>query len=201
MGKQLGFHIDSRYCSGCKTCQVACKDRADLKVGQLWRRVYMYEDGGWFKVGAAWRSSVASYWVGISCNHCENPKCVDICPTGAMQKREEDGVVMVNTDLCVGCRSCAMACPYDAPQYNPDTGKMGKCDACSDRRAEGKRPVCVDACPFQLITFGPMDELEKTKGGTPWVKGMADPRLTRPSLLINPATGAARSPQEGKGNQ
>lgn len=194
MGKQMGFFVDAAYCSGCKTCQVACKDRADLAVGQLYRKVESYEEGGWVKEGEAWKSNLVAYWLSISCNHCEDAPCVKVCPTGAMQKRAEDGVVLVDGSRCVGCQSCVWACPYDAPQYNPATGKVGKCDLCADRLAEGKRPVCVDACPFQLIQAGEITELEETYGGTAWIKGLINPNRTRPAYRIHPPKGAMSSP-------
>ncbi|HWI51547.1 MAG TPA: DMSO/selenate family reductase complex B subunit [Symbiobacteriaceae bacterium] len=200
MSKQLGFFVNSMQCAGCKTCQVACKDRANLEVGQLFRKVVKHEEGDWVKRGNAWISNVTAYWLSISCNHCENPACVNVCPTGAMHKRAEDGVVMVDQDRCVGCQSCVWACPYDAPQYNPTIGKVAKCDLCADRLAEGKRPVCVDACPFQLISFGEIDKLEQEKGGTAWIKGLANPTRTKPALRINPPKGAINSPigRDGK---
>jgi anaerobic dimethyl sulfoxide reductase subunit B len=199
MSKQLGFYVNSANCAGCKTCQVACKDRANLEVGQLYRKVVKYEDGGWAKQGNAWVSNVTAYWISVSCNHCENPACVNVCPTGAMHKRAEDGVVMVDQDRCVGCQSCVWACPYDAPQYNPEIGKVGKCDFCADRLADGKRPVCVDACPFQLISFGEVEKLEQEKGGTAWIKGLANPNRTKPALRINPPKGAINTPIGGDG--
>ncbi len=193
MAKQLGFHVDATYCAGCKTCQVACKDRSNLEVGQLFRKVVMYENGEWAMVSGTWRNNVTAYYLSISCNHCADPTCVKVCPTGAMHKRE-DGIVMVDQEKCVGCQSCVWACPYDAPQYNPETGKIGKCDLCADRLDQGLRPVCVDACPFQLISAGDIEELAAEKGGTDWVKGLVDPQRTQPSLRINPPKGAMTSP-------
>lgn len=200
MSKQLGFFVNSANCAGCKTCQVACKDRANLEVGQLYRKVVKHEDGDWVKRRNAWISNVTAYWLSISCNHCENPACVNVCPTGAMYKRAEDGVVLVNQDRCVGCQSCVWACPYDGPQFIEKLGKVGKCDLCADRLAAGKRPVCVDACPFQLISVGEIDKLEQEKGGTAWIKGLADPNRTKPALRINPPKGAINSPigRDGK---
>lgn len=111
-----------------------------------------------------------------------------------MHKRAEDGVVLVDQEKCVGFQSCVWACPYDAPQYNPKAGKVGKCDLCADRLAEDKRPVCADACPFQLISVGDIEELEKEKGGTAWIQGLVDPNRTKPSLRIKPPKAAIASP-------
>jgi len=194
---QYGFFVDAKYCVGCKTCQIACKDRNNLEVGQLFRKVNNYEEGGWVQRGNAWVNNVTSYWLSIACNHCADPACTKACPTGAMYKREDNGLVLNNPDDCVGCQSCVWACPYDAPQYNPETGKVHKCDGCIDRVEAGQRPVCVDACPYQLIQFGDIEELESKNGGTAWVKGLAEPTRTNPSLRINPPAGAISSPIGG----
>ncbi|MFC1886912.1 DMSO/selenate family reductase complex B subunit [Thermodesulfobacteriota bacterium] len=191
MGEQLGFHIDAQYCSGCKTCQIACKDKNDLEVGQLWRKVTLHEHGEWMKQGAIWQQNVSAYWITMSCNHCENPACVEVCPTGAMHKRKTDGIVVVDQECCAGCQSCSQACPYDAPVYHSQTNTVRKCDFCRDRLAEGNRPACVDACPYQLIHFGSLAELEAEKGGTAWVKGLVEPTLTRPALRLTPNKAAA----------
>jgi Fe-S-cluster-containing dehydrogenase component len=76
------------------------------------------------------------------------------CPTGAMQKRPKDGIVYVDESLCVGCKSCITACPWGAPQWNPDTGKAVKCDYCMDRIDQGLRPACVTKCVTQCLHFG-----------------------------------------------
>ncbi len=77
-----------------------------------------------------------------------------------MHKRD-DGFVVVNEEVCIGCRYCHMACPYGAPQYNAAKGHMTKCDGCYDRVADGKKPICVESCPLRALDFGPIDELRK----------------------------------------
>ena len=139
MGKQYGFYIDSAKCTGCKTCQLACKDYKDLQVDVSFRRVYEYTGGSWQADGNAWNNSVFAYYLSIACNHCADPACTKVCPSGAMHKRAEDGLVAVNEDVCIGCKSCAMACPYGAPQYDPRKGHMTKCNGCNERVAEGKK--------------------------------------------------------------
>ncbi|EDV9796881.1 dimethyl sulfoxide reductase subunit B, partial [Salmonella enterica subsp. enterica serovar Livingstone] len=86
-----------------------------------------------------------------------------VCPSGAMHKRD-DGFVVVNEEVCIGCRYCHMACPYGAPQYNAAKGHMTKCDGCHDRVADGKKPICVESCPLRALDFGPIDELRKKHG-------------------------------------
>ena len=100
--KQYGFFVDSTKCTGCKTCQVSCKDEKNLDLGPKLRRVYEYGGGSWTQQDNIWVQNVFSYYLSIACNHCSSPTCVTGCPTGAMHKREEDGLVVVNQDLCVG---------------------------------------------------------------------------------------------------
>lgn len=144
MAKQYGFYINSAKCTGCKTCQLACKDFKDLPVDVNFRRVYEYAGGSWQADGNTWTNNVFAYYLSVACNHCADPACTKVCPSGAMHKRGEDGLVVVNEEVCIGCKSCAMACPYGAPQYDARKGHMTKCDGCYQRVAEGLNPVCVD---------------------------------------------------------
>ena len=146
--KQYGFYIDSQRCTGCKTCELACKDYKDLTPDVSFRRIYEYCGGGWKQEGEAWTQDVFSYYLSISCNHCEDPACAKVCPSGAMHKRE-DGFVVVNQDVCIGCKYCSMACPYGAPQYNEAKGRMTKCDGCFERVEVGKKPICPECSAKQ----------------------------------------------------
>jgi anaerobic dimethyl sulfoxide reductase subunit B (iron-sulfur subunit) len=203
--KQYGFFVDSSKCTGCKTCQVSCKDEKDLAVGPKFRRVYEYGGGTWEKVGKAWKQDSFNYYLSISCNHCAEPTCVKGCPTGAMHKRKEDGLVVVNQDRCVGCRYCEMRCPYGAPQFDAEKKVMSKCDGCYERVAVGKKPVCVDSCPQRALDFDDIELLRKRYGNNNSVAPLPDPSLTKPSLVIRAhadarsfgdKTGAIQNPQE-----
>ena len=185
--KQHGFHVDIFKCTGCKTCEMACKDAHDLEVGVNWRRIYEYTGGDWTRDGACWNQNVFSYYVSLSCNHCEKPACVKACPSGAMHKRSEDGLVVVNGEVCVGCKYCEMACPYGAPQYNPAVRHMTKCTGCYDLLAEGLKPICVAACPLRALEFGPMDELRTKYGRGVTVAPLPVSTLTTPNLLVHPS--------------
>jgi anaerobic dimethyl sulfoxide reductase subunit B (iron-sulfur subunit) len=188
------FSFDSKFCSGCKACQAACKDKNNLPTGVLWRRVYEVTGGTWQNVGVGspnpvWENSVFAYNLSMSCNHCAYPKCAGVCPVDAYVLRE-DGIVFLDTTKCVGCGYCAWACPYGAPQYNPDAGHMTKCDFCVDQLEQGLPPACVAACPLRVLDYG---EAESQKGITLWdVPSTTHPfpmpefSHTQPHLAIQP---------------
>lgn len=146
------FTFDASSCSGCKACQAACKDKNQLPVGVLWRRVYEVSGGGWEKRGDAWTNTVFAYNMSIACNHCEHPKCAGVCPVDAYNVRA-DGIVYIDTSKCVGCGYCAWACPYGAPQYNHELGHMTKCNFCFDEIDKGNPPACVAACPLRVLNY------------------------------------------------
>jgi anaerobic dimethyl sulfoxide reductase subunit B (iron-sulfur subunit) len=181
--ERAAFFFDSSSCSGCKTCQMACKDKNDLATGQVWRRVYEITAGGWTKQGGAWLQDVMAYNLSMSCNHCADPICVKNCPTKAMFKRD-DGIVLINQDDCIGCKYCAWACPYGAPQYNAQTGKMGKCDLCVDYLDAGKRPSCVDACPMRALDIGDYADLVHKYGESGNIYPLPDMKITEPSMIV-----------------
>ena len=195
MAKQLAFYFDSRFCTGCKACQVACKDKNNLRVGLLWRRVYSITGGDWVSSGNTWTSKPYAYELSIACNHCQNPVCVDVCPTTAMHKRD-DGVVLVDAAKCIGCKYCEWVCPYGAPQFDSDIGKMTKCNFCEDYLAEGKNPACVDACVMRVLDFGELSELEAKYGNIANIYPLPQASYTEPSLVITPHPDARRAQYE-----
>ncbi|HCL5288716.1 TPA: dimethylsulfoxide reductase subunit B [Salmonella enterica] len=185
MTTQYGFFIDSSRCTGCKTCELACKDYKDLPPDVSFRRIYEYAGGDWQEDNGVWHQNVFAYYLSISCNHCEDPACTKVCPSGAMHKRD-DGFVVVNEEVCIGCRYCHMACPYGTPQYNTAKGHMTKCDGCYDRVAEGKKPICVESCPLRALDFGPIDELRKKHGELAAVAPLPRVHFTKPNIVIKP---------------
>jgi len=174
---QKGFYYDQTTCIGCKGCQVACKDKNDSAIGVIYRRVYDVETGKF--------PNPRRLHFSISCNHCEEPKCVANCPTGALEKRKEDGIVIHHYDKCIGCRLCTWSCPYGAPQYREEEGKVGKCDMCADLLAKGENPACVDACVMRCLDYGDIDELRQKHGQNADAPALPSSKTTKPNIVIN----------------
>lgn len=187
---QMAFYFDNTRCTGCKTCVFACKDFQDLGLGVAYRKVYEITTGTTNRDGSGTiTSSCNTYNVSISCNHCDNPACTKVCPTGAMHKDEATGLVSVDANKCIGCGYCHMACPYNAPKVDREKGHSVKCDGCADRVAAGEKPVCVEACPVRALDFGTVDEM-KQKGTEANIAPMPEPSYTHPNLYIKPSADA-----------
>ena len=132
----------------------------------------------------------------MSCNHCAEPACLPACPTGAIFKRKDNGVVDIDSTLCIGCRKCEAACPFGAPQFDPEDNLVKKCNMCIDELEAGRKPYCVSACMMRVLDIGPIDQLRdgthETKARGPLdqvvdqVHSMADPELTHPSIVFVP---------------
>ena len=156
-------------------------------MGINFRRVYSHEEGSFLKRPTnGLVQNVKSYYFSISCNHCTNPRCIPICPTGAITKNKENGVVIIDQNVCAGTQLCVKACPYGAPQYNEKIFKSNKCDFCQDLQAKGEEPVCVAACPMRAIEFGPVEELRKKYGKVSRIIGMPSSSISNPNLVITP---------------
>lgn len=181
---QKAFFLDATRCTGCKTCEIACKDYHDLGVDYTYRRVFDYEGGEWNQASeGVWENSTFVYHVSVSCNHCDNPACTKVCPTGAMHKDSDTGLVSVDADKCIGCGYCAMACPYGAPTADRDLKHSVKCDGCASRVAEGKNPICTEACLLRCLYFGDKDEMAQ-KGELAALAPLPDSSYTEPNLYI-----------------
>lgn len=197
---QYGFHFDSTRCIGCKTCELACKDYKQLDTAYAYRHIYDYEGGTWSRdeQGVCTPQDCFAYHVSISCQHCDDPACMKVCPTKAMHKDPDTGIVSVDTTRCVGCNYCHMACPYNAPVVDRQKGHSMKCDGCQERIAQGKRTICVDACPTRALDFAPIDELRKKYGDTPGIAPMPSPDYTHPNITITVCP-AGRAPGDDVG--
>jgi anaerobic dimethyl sulfoxide reductase subunit B (iron-sulfur subunit) len=190
MMKRPAFHIDLSTCIGCKTCMIACKDKNDLPDGIKWRRVSEYAGGSWKKAtDGTFTQDVFAYYASVGCNHCEDPACLKVCPTGAITKNAS-GIVLIDQKKCNGCKNCVMACPYQAPQFNAALKKASKCDFCQDLLADDKPPACVSACVTRSLSFGEYDDLKKRFGEATQmaahVAPLPDPSITKPNLLVKP---------------
>lgn len=195
MATQKAFYFDSSVCIGCKACQTACKDDNNLPLGVLWRRVVEYGGGNWVvRNGVPTANNVFSYFISTSCQHCEDPICMNVCPAAAISKRE-DGIVLINPDQCIGCRYCEWACPYGAPQFIEEQGVMSKCDFCYDLQDQGLNPACVDACVMRCLDFGDLDELRAKYGGTAEIEPLPSADITHPAFVITPHRHAQYSGQ------
>lgn len=181
---QYGFYYNQDLCIGCMTCQVACKDANDLPVGTLYRHVTGFETGTYPNVGR--------YLYSATCNHCEEPACVQICPAEALYKDEETGLVLLHEENCTGCKSCMTICPYQVPQYLEDKGIIGKCFACTNAPGE-TNPACVASCVTRALEFGDVEELRSKHSGENLVQDLPclpPSSQTSPSTLIMPRDAA-----------
>jgi len=147
---QWAMVIDTRRCIGCHACTVACKSENDVPLGYSRSWVEYIEKGDFPNVDRSFLPRL--------CNQCSKPACVDVCPTGATYKRKEDGIVVVDDDICIGCKYCIQACPYDARYLNPITGTVDKCDFCLHRVAQGLEPSCVNTCEGRARIFGDIND-------------------------------------------
>ncbi len=146
-------------CVGCHACEIACRQEHNLShdAGSKWCRVMT------LKPRRVQDELYLDYFP-VMCAHCEDPLCLQICPTGAIVKRE-DGIVVVKGDTCNGCRLCVSACPYGAMSFNEATGEAGKCDLCLERVNFGIEPSCVQHCIGGALRYVTPEGLKETTEG------------------------------------
>ncbi len=147
--QNYGFVIDNRKCIGCHACSTACKSENEVPLG-VYRTWVKYVETGQYP------DSRRHFQV-TRCNHCANPPCVRICPTQAMYQRA-DGIVEFDNSVCIGCKACMQACPYDAIYIDPETNTAAKCHYCAHRTDIGLEPACVVVCPEHAIIAGDMND-------------------------------------------
>ena len=131
-------------CMGCHACEVACKQEHGLGVGP--RLVRIIENSPDFNP--------------IYCHHCTNAPCKEACPVEAIFNNEQ-GIVLIDNDLCIGCRECMEACPFGAMQFDDNKGTAIKCDLCVERIENGKQPACSEVCATGCIFWGDTKELSE----------------------------------------
>lgn len=175
---RYGMAIDLSRCIGCNTCAVACKVSNNLPKDVWWSVVHTegrdFADTSKGTYGGEMQLS----WLPVNCMHCENAVCEEVCPTGATVKRD-DGIVTVDEETCIGCKSCMEACPYDVrrlienePEYYLELpigdpaakshkgGTVEKCDFCAGRIDRGEKPACMELCPGRARYWGDLDDPE-----------------------------------------
>lgn len=185
MKKQYGFYLDANSCTGCGTCVVACQDKNNTPLGLAWRRVSETEDGGYRAQGKGLVTDVYAFYVSTSCHHCQSPPCVDVCPAGAISKREDDGLVVLEAESCTGCELCISACPYEAICFHEE--KAQKCDGCLDLHLDAELPLCVSSCPMRVLDFALLEELQsKYPDAVPLDTIYGGTGKTSPSMIIKP---------------
>ena len=175
---RYGMAIDLSRCIGCNTCAVACKVSNNLPKDVWWNVVHTegrdFADTSKGTYGGEMQLS----WLPVNCMHCENAVCEEVCPTGATVKRD-DGIVTVDEETCIGCKSCMEACPYDVrrlienePEYYLELpigdpaakshkgGTVEKCDFCAGLIDRGEKPACMELCPGRARYWGDLDDPE-----------------------------------------
>jgi formate dehydrogenase iron-sulfur subunit len=174
MAEPMGFYTDTTVCIGCKACEVACKEWNQLPAtgggrhemsgdsydntgrldGMHWRHVKFIEQFSEDRSEGRW------LMMSDVCKHCAQAGCLEVCPTGAIIRTEFDTVV-IQSDVCNGCRLCIAACPFGVIDINPVSDTAQKCTLCYDRLQAGMEPACSKACPTDSIRFGPIRELKQ----------------------------------------
>ncbi len=170
--RKFAMVVDLGRCKNARKCIEGCQEAHGLRPDQEWLKVYKMQES----------KETAPYWFPKTCYHCDNAPCVSVCPVSASYKRS-DGIVLIDSDACIGCKYCMVACPYetrvfnyrkpaveDDGEYSPETslpvkeGTVGKCDFCPDMVREGRLPHCITACPNGAMYFGDVMEDTVTNG-------------------------------------
>ncbi|MGD2121044.1 MAG: 4Fe-4S dicluster domain-containing protein [Gemmatimonadota bacterium] len=186
-----GFTLDLGRCVGCGACVLACRIENRLPKNVAWRRV--------IQVNRARIGGGPTFHLSVACHHCEDPPCVTACPSAALEKRD-DGVVLLISHRCIGCRYCEMACPFGAPAFDSEARVMTKCHLCHHRLAEGLPPACVEACPTGALGFisregeeGSTDADLSAMTPADSSPGFSDPAAAEPGFWVSSPGGAIRS--------
>lgn len=187
---RYGMAIDLKRCFGCQTCAVACKMANNMPAESSFNIVYTKDDTDYShpgksvlkgdfcydNAGGVFPDAILSFFP-LNCQHCSNPSCVEVCPTGASAIDEETGIVTIDYEACIGCESCIHACPYDVRILNPENVEFDldvevgefdapphkpitveKCTFCKNLIGRGEVPACMDLCPGRARYWGDLDD-------------------------------------------
>lgn len=136
--KQLGFFIDINKCISCRSCTYACSNEHSAEQANRRKIVDIHKEHH------------EDIRFSTSCNHCETPACMTVCPQNCIKKLR-NGIVVLDSQNCIGCQKCAAACPFDSIRIHPKTNKADKCDMCYKRLQKGQQPICVESCIADAI--------------------------------------------------
>lgn len=145
--------VDLDHCTGCKGCEIACKNENALPLGERWNRLLLCGPYGKFP-------DISQYYLPVMCQQCKNASCVRVCTTGASYRDPETNVVLVDKEKCIGCKYCMMACPYGVRSWNKKENVVEKCTLCQHLTATGVEdvPQCVRVCSVQCRFYGDLDD-------------------------------------------
>lgn len=171
---QYAIITDLNLCVGCLACSVACKVANNVPVGNFWEKMLRIGPNP-AKDGSGQWPDVEMYFLPVQCQHCENPACVEVCPTEASHKTA-DGTVQIDKSKCIGCQFCAMACPYGVRYLNEEERVVEKCTLCEQKVAQGELPQCVAQCGGRARFFGDLEKGIDSFEGPADVAGNANAR-------------------------
>jgi Fe-S-cluster-containing dehydrogenase component len=199
---QKGWLIDLDKCTGCDSCTIACKSEnntrplsSPMPFKNGTRVLPDHVSYRWVvkKEGGVYPNPSLTF-VTSACNHCEHPACLASCPVSNVKDpsnednaifKRADGIVLINQEVCIGCKNCIQACPYGAPQFNSQTEKVEKCTFCLHRLEAGFLPACVTTCVGNALHL--VEDFDVKESGQNKPDGFADPALTVPAVKF--ATG------------
>lgn len=146
--------LDARRCIGCHACESHCQIQNQLPSGMSLGRILVRPE----RTPLGGPDLLSAF---VTCLHCDQPWCLPACPTGAIRKDPESGLVLVEDSLCVGCLACVEVCPWSAPKWDDTRAKVVKCDYCQERCQQGLEPACVAACTTRALTYQPAGEASR----------------------------------------
>jgi len=172
MTARASFVLDVNRCTGCGACELAC-EIANGPAARNWRKVRTFNP--------LHVPGVELVHLSLACNHCDEAPCMEQCPADAYSRDPQTGAVLIDADVCIGCRYCAWVCPYDAPVFDEADGVMTKCTFCNDRQLEGRGPACAESCPTGALSWSVLEPEAWTPA--PAVPGFADAG-TEPAIKV-----------------